>query len=267
MSTVYSPTPVVLGDITIPADGDEVDAVSVNVAFEALADGIEYNGDAIDTEAARAIAAEALLQPGRYLGTTLLTSASANFTTTASTRKIKIRGVGPGGPGGGCTSVGSAAGAGGGGGAGGYAEKTFTVTPSTAYAYTCGQTVGVNSTFIVGATTVTASAGGAGNTATSSANVTTTLGGTPGGGTNGDVNAQGEFGHAGFVTLVATPVGVGGQGGSGPFGSGGVHKLSAGDGNAATGYGAGGGGALTGASAARTGGALAPGCWVVEEFT
>ena len=41
MST-YSPTPVELGDITIPADGEDVDAASVNVALEAIADGVAH---------------------------------------------------------------------------------------------------------------------------------------------------------------------------------------------------------------------------------
>ena len=40
MSSVYTPTSVALGDITIPADGDTINAASVNTALEALADGI-----------------------------------------------------------------------------------------------------------------------------------------------------------------------------------------------------------------------------------
>jgi len=40
MSTVYSPTAVTLGDVTLPADGDTIDAASVNTALEALADGV-----------------------------------------------------------------------------------------------------------------------------------------------------------------------------------------------------------------------------------
>lgn len=41
MST-YTPTPVELGDITIPADGEDVDAASVNVPLEAIADGVAF---------------------------------------------------------------------------------------------------------------------------------------------------------------------------------------------------------------------------------
>jgi len=40
MSSVYSPTPVGLTDITIPDDGDDLDAASVNTPIEALADAI-----------------------------------------------------------------------------------------------------------------------------------------------------------------------------------------------------------------------------------
>ncbi len=40
MSTVYTPTPTLITSITIPADGDPKNAASVNVPFEALADGL-----------------------------------------------------------------------------------------------------------------------------------------------------------------------------------------------------------------------------------
>ena len=72
-----------------------------------------------------------------FIGRTVLTSASANFTTGANTTRIVIRGVGGGGGGGGVTGLTNSA-AGGGGGSGGYVEKQFTVVASTAYAYTCG---------------------------------------------------------------------------------------------------------------------------------
>lgn len=42
MSSVYAPTPVELGDFTIPDDGDVVDASSVSVAFGALGDGVAF---------------------------------------------------------------------------------------------------------------------------------------------------------------------------------------------------------------------------------
>lgn len=215
---------------------------------------------------------------GQYVGATLVTSASANFTTGATTNKIKIKGVGGGGGGGGCTSVASAAAGAGGGGAGSYAEKTFAVSPGTAYAYTCGAQgngasgalggAGTDSTFVVGATTVTAK-GGTGGPVATAANALGAFAGGAGGivGTNGDVNAPGQDGSPGSVLVVATPAGIGARGGDSPFGKGGQAVVAAAAGNAASGNGAGGGGALTGASSARAGGNGTAGCWLVEEYT
>lgn len=215
---------------------------------------------------------------GRYLGTTVVTSASANFTTGKQTNTIRVRGVGGGGGGAGCTSVASAASGGGGGGAGGYAEKTFAVSPNTAYAYTCGAlgagnsgaagSNGGNSTFVVGATTVTANGGTGGVVATALTTLSSYKGGAGGAvSTNGDVNSAGAPGECGHVTVVATPVGCGGGGGAGPFGKGGDPISAVGTGSAAAGNGGGGGGALTGASAVRTGGAGTAGCWVIDEYS
>lgn len=221
---------------------------------------------------------------GRYLGTSVLTSASANFTTGPETNTIVIRGVAGGGGGGGCTSVAAACSAGGGGGAGGYAEKTFTVTPNTAYAYTCGALgagssgalggTGGNSTFVVGATTVTANGGVGAPVATAA----TTLKAYPGGAggavsTNGDVNGGGQPGEQGVVLIVnagTTEIQVSGDGGSTIFGGGGVGLNTSGAGavgNNATGFGAGGGGAVTGAAQARAGGNGTAGCWIVDEYS
>lgn len=215
---------------------------------------------------------------GQYIGTTVVTSASANFTTSANTRTIKIRGVAGGSGGGGCTSVAAAAAAAGGGGAGGYAEKTFAVTPNTAYAYTNGAAGngasgagggnGGNSTFVVGGTTVTL----VGATGAGVATAVTTLSAYRGGqggtvSTNGDLNTGGATGEHGVIVVVATPLGVSGCGASSQFGAGGTSVGGAGNGNNATGFGAGGGGAMTGASAVRTGGNGTAGCWVIDEFT
>lgn len=214
---------------------------------------------------------------GSFLQSTVLTSASANFTTSPSTRTIRIRGVAGGGAGAGCTSVAAAASAGGGGGAGGYAEKIFAVQPSTAYAYTCGAAgagasgaAGGNggaSTFIVGATTVTAQAGQGAPVATAVTTLIAYKGGSQSAvSTNGDLNSAGDPGQMGLI-YVAAGAGVSGAGGSGPFGGGGSAIVAAGNGTAALGFGAGGGGALTGASAARTGGNGTAGCWIVDEYT
>ena len=210
---------------------------------------------------------------GVYYQTTLLTSASANFTTGPNTTKIKIRGVAGGGAGGGTTT--SSYQVGGGGGAGSYAEKTFAVLPSTAYAYTCGAggtgvsggtgNSGANSTFVVGATTVTCN-GGIGAAAGSPYAI-----GAAGGAvsTNGDVNVAGAAGIVGFS---GGPF-LSGQGANSQFGGGGipiyltVNGTSA-VGNNATGYGAGGSGACVhnDPSNARVGGNGSNGCWIVDEY-
>lgn len=216
--------------------------------------------------------------PGRWLRSTLLTLAASTHTVGADCRSIILRGVGGGGGGAGCTSVATAASAGGGGGAGGFLEKNVGVTPSTAYSYTCGAAGagasgalggnGGNSTFVVGATTYTAPGG----TGAPVATAVTTLSAYRGGlgatvSTNGDINVGGDPGTMGVVVVVATPLGVSGNGGCSPLGAGGAGISAVGNGNNATGYGAGGGGALTGASVVRTGGNGTAGCWVVDEYS
>ncbi len=215
---------------------------------------------------------------GRYLGSTLLTSASGNFTTTGSCSTIRIRGVGGGAGGAGCTSLASAAAAGGGGGAGSYIEKTVAVSPNTSYAYTCGPAGagasgalggnGTNSTFVVGVTTYTANGGVGAPVATAVTTLISYLGGAGGAvSTNGDVNIAGYPGYPGVTLVVATPIGVSGNGGSSPLGAGGLGINAVGNGNNATGYGAGGSGAFTGASAVRTGGNGSAGCWIVDQYS
>jgi hypothetical protein len=215
---------------------------------------------------------------GRFLGSTVLTSASANFTTGPETNTIRIRGVAGGGGGAGCTSAASAASAGGGGGAGGYLEKVVAVTPNTAYAYTCGAggtgvsgaagNNGTDSTFVVGATTYTCKGGTGAVVATALTTLSSYKGGLGGvASTNGDLNSGGATGEDGHITVVATPVGASGHGGSSPFGAGGPGIAAAGNGSNAIGFGGGGGGALTGASAARTGGNATAGCWIVDEYS
>lgn len=215
---------------------------------------------------------------GRFLGSSVLTSASSNFTTSPSTNTLRIRGVGGGGGGSGCTSVASAAAGGGGGGAGGYIEKTVAVSPNTSYAYTCGAAGtgvsaaagnnGGNSTFVIGATTYTAFGGTGGPQAVALTTLSSYKGGAGGAvSTNGDVNVGGAPGGPGHVTVVATPLGAGGEGGTSPIGAGGTSTGISVNGNVAIGFGGGGGGALTGASTARTGGNGTAGAWIVDEFS
>lgn len=215
---------------------------------------------------------------GRFLGSSVLTSASANFTTGPSTNTIFIRGVAGGGGGAGCTSVAAAAAAGGGGGAGGYLEKTVAVSPNTAYAYTCGAAGtgvsgaagnnGGDSTFVVGATTYTAKGGTGAVVATAATTLTARAGGTGGVvSINGDLNSAGQPGTYGVVLIVATPIVASGKGGNSPFGAGGVGITAVGNGNAGIGFGSGGGGSATGASTVRTGGNGTAGCWIVDEYS
>lgn len=215
--------------------------------------------------------------PGRLLKTTILTSGTSH-TTTAFTTSIFLRMVGAGGGGGGCTSVASAAIGAGGGGSGSYAERSFTVAPSTAYAYTIGAAGtgvsgaagnnGGNTTFVVGGTTVTAFGGTGGPVAAPAATLKTAAGGAGGVvSTNGDVNAGGEPGEYGLTLIVATPIVASGNGGSCEFGGGGLGIIAVGNGNNAVGFGAGGGGSATGASAVRTGGNGGQGLIIVDEYS
>ena len=213
---------------------------------------------------------------GRWLKTTVLTGGTT-FLTGPATTSIFVRLVGGGGGGGGCTSVASAAGAAGGGGAGGYAEKTFTVTPNTNYTYGIGSggtgvsgaggNNGIGSSFTVGGVTVSALPGSGAPVATAATTLTARAGGLGAGlSTGGDVNGAGQCGDPGVVLIVATPIVCSGQGGSGPFGAGGLGRVAVGNGNVAAAFGGGGGGAATGASAVRTGGNGTQGVIIVDEY-
>jgi hypothetical protein len=216
---------------------------------------------------------------GRYIKTTVYITGSGNHTTDPKTATIFVRLVGGGGGGGGGSSVAVSAACAGGGGGGGYAEKTFTVSPSTAYAYVCGAlgTAGANtggnggnggnSTFIVGGTTVTAN-GGTGGTGQTGGTSEVGAGGGAGGAisTNGDLNGAGYPGEEGWRR--SGTVGWSGNGGSSIFGRGGAGLLAGAAGNAGVGPGAGGGGALVlNGGAAALGGAGIAGCVIVDEYT
>jgi hypothetical protein len=215
--------------------------------------------------------------PGRYLRSTMLTSGTT-YNTGADCSKIKVKLVGGGGGGGGCSSVAAAASAGGGGGSGGYAEKTFDVSPSTAYTYAIGAAGtgtsgaaggnGGDTTFAVGATTVTAKGGSGAPLATALTTLSAYAGGAGGTvSTNGDLNGSGAPGEPGVTLIVATPIVASGNGGSSEMAGGGGKGITAvGAGNAGVGPGAGGGGAATGASTARAGGAGTAGAILVEEY-
>lgn len=216
---------------------------------------------------------------GRWLKTTILT-AGTSFTTQMAATAMFVRMVAGGGGGGGVAANAAGNGTvGGGGSAGGYAEKTFVVTPNTAYAYAIGAAgaagasaggtggTGGDTTITVGATTVTTK-GGLGGTFLATGTVAAyALGGAPPAvSTNGDVNSSGEAGRCGGL-IAAGAGGASGGGGSGQFGAGGAERKTSGAGSVGIGFGAGGSGALSLASgAAAAGGAGTAGLICIDEY-
>lgn len=225
------------------------------------------------------IAPSAQFAPGTFISNTVLTSASANFTTSASTTKITVLTCAGGGGGGGTTSAAVQGASGGGGGAGGCVQKTCTVSPSTAYAYTSGAGGtagsatgptnggnGVDSTFNCNGTTITAKAG-QGGTAMATGTTTAVANGGAGGtiSTNGDWNGAGAGG--GLGARFAGTLGNNGGGGSCAYGGGGPATSTAGAGANGIGFCAGGsGGLVENGSTAAAGGIGAAGFHLVTEY-
>ena len=217
---------------------------------------------------------------GSFLGMYVHTSGTTH-TTGATCHTIIVELIGGGGGGGGAKSDVNQGSAGAGGGSGGYARKTFAVNPSTGYTYAVGAAGaagnknpgpggdGGNTTFAVGATTVTAYGGSGGPVMASGATVTARGGGTGGiVSVNGDVNATGEGGQYGLRT--GTTGAISGSGGSSYIGAGGA-SVGTGDGGfdgiAGGQYGTGGSGAASFNANAGDGGAGAAGVAIVWEFT
>jgi hypothetical protein len=215
--------------------------------------------------------------PGRFLKSTLLTSGTT-FTTGAQTNTIKARMVAGGGQGGGnAATLGTC---GGGGGSGSYAEYVASVTPSTNYTYAIGAggstggtgangQAGGNTTLTVGATTVTCNGGSGGIEGTSiSVPVLGGAGGTIS--TNGTLNIPGDPGEP-CITTGTAGNNRSGAGAPSMLGAGAASILEAtnstGNSAASLGYGGGGGGSATSAGTARAGGAAAPGCIIIDEYS
>jgi hypothetical protein len=211
---------------------------------------------------------------GNWIKTTVL-SAGTSFVTQPGTHTIFIRLVGGGGGGGGGDFTTPNMGFGAGGAAGGYAEKTFAVSPLTAYTYAIGGagTAGANTggtggtggdtTFAVGGTTVTAKGGLGGVGQVGAATLASPLGGAGVIPTLGDINMAGAHGEN--SVRLSGILGSAAGGGNSPFGGGGAGRNTNGAGIAATGFGGGGGGGA-GVSADQTGGAGTAGCIIVDEF-
>lgn len=184
---------------------------------------------------------------GRLLRAPQILTSGTSYTTPADCNFIYVEAVGGGG-GGGSADLGEFAA---GGGAGGYCAKYFTVSPSTAYTYAIGAggagatvdstagAAGGNTTFTVGATTITAGGGGGGSD--------NDAGGSGGTCTNGDLNATGSAGMGGSDTSGATgalggssffggagrpTAGIGGNGSVGGGGAGGDSTSNGGNGGA-----------------------------------
>jgi hypothetical protein len=210
--------------------------------------------------------------------TTVTAAGTGTLTTGSTTTKACVRMVAGGGQGGGVSTAATAGAGGGGGAAGGYAEKMFTVTPNTGYVYIIGAggststggltgQIGGNTSFAVGATTVTAVGGPGGIGTAATAGTAVTLGGAPSAiSTNGDINSAGEAGWPG-MHWGQTPS-VSGKGGSGPFGAGGNSNTAQSTGAAGTGNGSGGaGGNVVSGGAVAPGGAGTAGAIVVDEYS
>lgn len=215
---------------------------------------------------------------GSFLSATVKTS-GITYTTAATTHTIRVRLMGGGG--GGAGVAGNAAGNGtvGGGGAGGaYCEKTFTVTPSTAYTIAIGAAgtagasgggtggTGGDTTFTVGGVTATAKGGLGGTNSATGIVATFAIGGAGQLSTSGDVNGAGAPGDYGSL-VAAGVIGASGAGGSSAYGGGGAPRQTSGAGSAGLGFGAGGSGALSLASgSAAAGGAGTAGFAAIQEY-
>jgi hypothetical protein len=214
---------------------------------------------------------------GRWLARTVVLNGTTTFTTGSGTNTVLADIVAGGAGGGGCAAS-IRAGAGG-GGAGGRGIKKFAVSPSTGYtvavgAKGTGATAGANagnngndSTFTVGGTTVTAKGGTGGPAGASNTAIAGGAGGVAG--TNGDINAGGAPGSAGLGSAATSFItSVAGNGGSGPYGGGGLAGSATATGGAATGFGAGGAGASNGNNAsAQAGGNGSDGVIIADEFS
>jgi hypothetical protein len=203
---------------------------------------------------------------GNYVARTY--TSPAVYTKPGTVKAIKVTVVGAGGNGGGVNAnptahTGGAGGGGGGGGAVCYFDAP--AIPGSPITITAGS--GTNSFGPL----VSATAGAAGTNIVAPAN--NSIGGAGGTGTVPSPAPSGALaitGGTGFGSIDASSSAAGANSLFG-LGIGGVNRLrslqSTGPGYAATGYGAGGGGAMRNATTtAQTGGAGSPGVVIVEEF-
>lgn len=201
-------------------------------------------------------------------------TATAAYTPTAGTVSIVVEAVGGGGGGGGCGAPGVGTSAAGGGGAGGFAIGRITTGFSgvtvTIGAGGAGASAGANNGTAGGATTfgsVLSAGGGSGGlgVAAGGANPRSVNGGA-GGSASGSSSLMGIAGEQGGLGYAYNNVILySGEGGSSPYGGGGVEVNTNSTGSAGTGKGAGGSGGGTG-SAAVGGGAGTDGICLIYEY-
>jgi hypothetical protein len=216
MSTIYTPNPTLLGDITLISDGDLPAAAGVNTPIEACADGIAYLQS-------RVIERVDIL---------LNSSGFTTWTPGANTTSVEVSGCGSGGAGGGGaagnTTTARAASGGGGGGSAPWSSHRITVTPGVAYSFSVANGVtggaagadgghGGSTTFGNGTNTITFPGGGGGKAGSTSTTLGTVEPVSRGGlSPRADTTSSAQFPPAvsGLVpSLVSTlPVGVGGCG-------------------------------------------------------
>lgn len=210
----------------------------------------------------------------------IFTSTTAGtYTPAAGTRMVHVRMDGGGSGGGGAGSTGIACG--GGGAAGSYLEITITAASFTGGTGASGPIAGTggaggagtgangsaggDSKITINGSLITAkgaTSGGQGGAGSTSASVRTGGAGTAGS-TAADINITGQNGGSCWGN--GTTLGQSGIGGSNPLGFGGASISLDGNGTAATGFGAGGGGAF-GQGTGGAGGAATSGIIYVDEY-
>lgn len=216
---------------------------------------------------------------GKWVARTYL-MAGTSFTTNSKTNTTIITVQAGGGGGGGAYTTSNIYSVGVSGSSGGYAEKTFTVTPSTAYTYAIGAAgtggvgaadggAGGNTTFTVDGVTVTTYGGLGGTYVVAGSGAAYRLGTSAGAvSVNGDINSAGSpttYAIRGPTVDIVPPAASSmfGGGANGAI----VVAASSGNGIAATGYGSGGSGAyIFGQTTTKTGGAGSAGLIIVEEY-
>lgn len=248
----------------------------------AFLDGVGFL--AWDGDGAGVLSRVAGEEQGALIRRTTYTSGTNTFTPGARARQVLVRLVGGGAGGGGAQTGAGAAAAGSGGGAGAYIERWLQIVPGKAYTSmavvggtanggsTAGGngTTGTNSTFTLAppGAAVTATGGTSGQGMlqnTTELLLTGAAGGVP----VAPENAIGVNGKPGGPSWRRSgTVAYSGPGGSSRFGKGGEGLLAAGTGNAGTGYGSGGGGALVlNGSAGVAGGRGQGGIIIIDEYT